>query len=266
MFLWVWRLYSRGYGLASEPAARERAGAGPVDLRQGANAASLGERPCGSAPRSGILPAIKQTPDSAAIFRRRCAFRWRSFHEQDFGNCRGRLPEPGRWPRRPWRIPPICWACSAIGRPFPRGTGSSLTCYALSKPRATQPGRQARRHLSDGVRLAGPQGQGRAADRPWLSVQGRRARQRWRSAADKFNFFARNNGKDGSAWLQQLPENGKPDRRHADRRLGGGQRHLSQRGTKTSDTYSPGGLQRRHGQDSRRLQHVMTSCTGKDVR
>ena len=74
--------------------------------------------------------------------------------------------------------------------------------------------------------------------------------------SDKFPFFIRNNGKDGSAWLQQLNDNsrlidamhngvsavasGTSSARHQD------QRHLQ-----------PVGLQRRAGQDPRRLQHVM---------
>ena len=52
---------------------------------------------------------------------------------------------------------------------YSTGSGDSMTCYAMSKPRATQP-RGAKRGdiYPDGVRLAGPQDQGRAGNRARL--------------------------------------------------------------------------------------------------
>ena len=58
---------------------------------------------------------------------------------------------------------------------------------------------------------------------------------------DKFSFFIRNSGKDGSAWLQQLNDN--PRLINA---MQGGvsavASGVSSKGTKTSDTYSLSGF------------------------
>ena len=61
---------------------------------------------------------------------------------------------------------------------------------------------------------------------------------------DKFTFFIRNNGKEGSAWLQQLSDNTPPDHarcRTACRRWPAAPPRR-QKGTKTSDTYSLAGF------------------------
>jgi len=59
--------------------------------------------------------------------------------------------------------------------------------------------------------------------------------------SDKFNFFIRNNGKEGSAWLQQLADNGKliDAMQNGVSAVASG---TSSRGTKTSDTYSLAGF------------------------
>lgn len=124
---------------------------------------------------------------------------------------------------------------------YSSGSGSSLTCYALSKPRATRPAGAkrgaiylmvsdwpARKVKSEPQIVYGYQGkEGGAAA---LAVGG-----------DKFAFFIRNNGKEGSSWLQQLADNGKL----IDAMQGGVSvvaSGTSARGTKTSDTYSLAGF------------------------
>jgi hypothetical protein len=123
---------------------------------------------------------------------------------------------------------------------FSTGTGSSLTCYALSKPRATRPAAKrgqiylmvsdwpARRVKAEPQIVYGYQAKEGAAAA--LAVGG-----------DKFSFFIRNNGKDGSSWLQQLSDNPRlVDAMHAG--VSAVASGISQRGTKTSDTYSLAGF------------------------
>ena len=59
--------------------------------------------------------------------------------------------------------------------------------------------------------------------------------------SDKFTFFIRNNGKDGSAWLQSLNDSGKmlSSMQTGVSAVASG---ISQRGTKTTDTYSLAGF------------------------
>lgn len=124
---------------------------------------------------------------------------------------------------------------------FSTGSGSSLTCYALSEPRAKRPATAKRGKIylmvSDWPARkvkAEPQVvygyQGKEGGEASLGVGG-----------DKFTFFIRNNGKEGSAWLQSLNDNP----RLIDAMRGGVSavaRGTSQRGTKTVDTYSLSGF------------------------
>ncbi len=129
---------------------------------------------------------------------------------------------------------------------YTSGAGPSLTCYAMSKPRASRPATVKRndkrlflmvsdwpsRKVKSEIQIVyGYQGkEGGAAA---LGVGG-----------DKFTFFIRNSGKEASAWLQQLSEN---DRLIAAMQDGvsAGPRGTSGAGKKTiktSDTYSLAGF------------------------
>ena len=125
---------------------------------------------------------------------------------------------------------------------YSAGSGSSLTCFALSKPRATRPATAKRgpiylmvsvwpsRKIKGETQIVyGYQGNEKGAAA--LGVGG-----------DKFTFFIRNNsGKEGSAWLQQLGDNDKlitSLQEHVSAVASG----VSARGTKTSDTYSLSGF------------------------
>lgn len=124
---------------------------------------------------------------------------------------------------------------------FSSGTGSSLTCYALSKPRATQP-RAAKR---GSIYLMVSDWPSRKVKAEPQIVYGYQAKEGGAAAlgvgSEKFSFFIRNNGKDGSAWLQQLNDN--PRLVSA---MSGGvsavASGVSSKGTKTSDTYSLSGF------------------------
>ena len=124
---------------------------------------------------------------------------------------------------------------------FSSGSGSNLTCYALSRPRAKRPAGAKRGDIylmvSDWPARkvkAEPQivygYQGKEGGAAALAVGG-----------DKFTFFIRNNGKEGSSWLQQLADNGKLiDAMQAG--VSAVATGISSRGTKTSDTYSLAGF------------------------
>lgn len=124
---------------------------------------------------------------------------------------------------------------------FSSGTGSSLTCYALSKPRASQP-KAAKR---GSIYLMVSDWPSRKVKAEPQIVYGYQAKEGGAAALgigpEKFSFFIRNNGKDGSAWLQQLNDN--PRLVSA---MSGGvsavASGVSSKGTKTSDTYSLSGF------------------------
>src|SRR3954471_3922320 len=90
---------------------------------------------------------------------------------------------------------------------YSSGSGSSLTCYAMSKPRASQP-RTAKRSA---IYLMVSDWPSRKVKGEPQIVYGYQAKEGGTAALgvgpDKFSFFIRNNGKDGSAWLQQLNDN-----------------------------------------------------------
>jgi hypothetical protein len=124
---------------------------------------------------------------------------------------------------------------------YSSGSGSSLTCYALSKPRASRPATAKRSHTylmvsdwpsrkvkNEAQVVYGYQGNEKGA--AGLGVGG-----------DKFTFFIRNSGKEASAWLQQLGDNEKLIAAMQDgvSVVASG---VSTRGTKTTDTYSLSGF------------------------
>ncbi len=124
---------------------------------------------------------------------------------------------------------------------YSSGSGSSLTCYALSKPRASQP-KNAKRSA---IYLMVSDWPSRKVKAEPQIVYGYQAKENGAAAlgvgGDKFTFFIRNSGKDGSAWLQQLNDN--PRLVTA---MQGGVSAVasgtSSKGTKTTDTYSLSGF------------------------
>jgi len=124
---------------------------------------------------------------------------------------------------------------------FSSGTGSSLTCYALSKPRATRPAGTKRGPI---YLMVSDWPSRKVKSEPQV-IFGYQAKEGAPAALDvgrdKFTFFIRNNGKEGSAWLQQLGDNSRLISAMQDGvsvvALG-----TSARGTKTSDTYSLSGF------------------------
>lgn len=124
---------------------------------------------------------------------------------------------------------------------FSSGSGSSLTCYALSRPRASQP-RGAKRSP---IYLMVSDWPARKVKAEPQIVYGYPAREGGAASlgigGDKFAFFIRNNGNEGSSWLQSL--NDTP--RLIDAMRGGVSAvatGISQRGTRTTDTYSLSGF------------------------
>ena len=124
---------------------------------------------------------------------------------------------------------------------YTTGTGSSLTCYALSKPRASRPAGTKRAS----VYLMISDWPSRKVKAEPQIVYGYQGKENGVAALgvgpDKFPFFIRNNGKDGSAWLQQLNDNNRLiDAMHNG--VSAVASGTSTRGTKTSDTYSLSGF------------------------
>lgn len=124
---------------------------------------------------------------------------------------------------------------------YSSGSGSSLTCYALSKPRATRPVGAKR----GAIYLMVSDWPARKVKAEPQIVYGYQGKENGAAAlavgSDKFTFFIRNNGKEGSSWLQQLSDNGKL----IDAMQGGVSvvaSGTSARGTKTTDTYSLAGF------------------------
>jgi hypothetical protein len=123
---------------------------------------------------------------------------------------------------------------------FTSGTGSSLTCYALSRPRASRP--SAKRGA---IYLMVSDWPGRRVKAEPQIVYGYQAKENGSAGlgvgGDRFTFFIRNSGKDGSAWLETLGDNSR-----LIAAMGQGVSAVasgtSARGTKTTDTYSLAGF------------------------
>jgi hypothetical protein len=124
---------------------------------------------------------------------------------------------------------------------YSSGSGSSLTCYALSKPRATRPATAKR----GPIYLMVSDWPGRKVKAEPQIVYGYQGKEGGAAAlgvgGDKFTFFIRNNGKEGSAWLQQLGDNQRliTAMQEGVSAVASG---VSARNTKTSDTYSLSGF------------------------
>ena len=120
---------------------------------------------------------------------------------------------------------------------YTTGSGSDLTCYALSKPRATRPEGTKR----SAVYLMVSDWPSRKVKAEPQIVYGYQGKENGVAAlavgSDKFPFFIRNNGKEASSWLQQLGDNDRLiDAMHNG--VSAVATGISSRGTKTSDTYS----------------------------
>lgn len=120
---------------------------------------------------------------------------------------------------------------------YTTGSGATLTCYALSKPRATRP-KGAKRSAIFLMVSDWPARKVKAEPQIVYGYQGKENGQAALAVgSDKFAFFIRNNGKEGSAWLQQLNDNTRLiDAMHNG--VSAVASGTSARGTKTSDTYS----------------------------
>ena len=124
---------------------------------------------------------------------------------------------------------------------YTTGSGSSLTCYALSKPRATRPASAKR----SAIYLMVSDWPARKVKAEPQIVYGYQGKENGAAAlgvgGDKFTFFIRNNGKEASGWIQQLADNNRLiDAMHNG--VSAVASGTSSRGTKTSDTYSLAGF------------------------
>jgi hypothetical protein len=124
---------------------------------------------------------------------------------------------------------------------FQTGSGSSLTGYALSKPRAVRP-KGAKRGDIYLMVSTWPARKVRAETQVVLGYPGNeKGAASLGIGGSKFNFFIRNTGGQASAWLDKLDENA----RMIDAMKAGVSAvatGISQRGTRTTDTYSLSGF------------------------
>ena len=124
---------------------------------------------------------------------------------------------------------------------YSSGSGSNLTCYALSKPRASRPATAKR----SAIYLMISDWPSRKVKAEPQIVYGYQGKEGGAAAlgvgADKFTFFIRNSGKEGSGWLQQLSDNPRLITAMQDgvSVVASG---TSARNTKTTDTYSLSGF------------------------
>lgn len=132
------------------------------------------------------------------------------------------------------------------------GAGDAKVCYALAAPRSMEPAKvkrdpayflindwPARKAKSEPEIVPGYQ----YKDGSKVTVQ---------VGADKFEFFTKNDGSVGGAWVEQQPDEARlmdAMRRSAELTVTG----ISKRGTMTHDTYSLGGL-------SEALDKVHAAC------
>jgi hypothetical protein len=124
---------------------------------------------------------------------------------------------------------------------YSSGSGSNLTCYALSKPRASRPA-TAKRSAIYLMISDWPSRQVKAEPQIVYGYQGKEGGAAALGVGgDKFTFFIRNSGKEGSAWLQQLSDNPRLITAMQDG-VSAVASGTSARNTKTSDTYSLSGF------------------------
>jgi hypothetical protein len=124
---------------------------------------------------------------------------------------------------------------------YSSGSGSNLTCYALSKPRASRP-TTAKRSAIYLMVSDWPSRKVKAEPQIVYGYQGKEGGAAGLGVgADKFTFFIRNSGKEGSAWLQQLSDNPRLITAMQDG-VSAVASGTSARNTKTTDTYSLSGF------------------------
>lgn len=124
---------------------------------------------------------------------------------------------------------------------YSTGSGNSMTCYAMSKPKASQP-KNAKRTA---VYLMVSDWPGRKVKAEPEIVPGYEYKESapitLAVGPDKFTFFARNESKSGTAWLKSLGDNDKlmDSMKAGVSAVAAG---TSARGIKTVDTYSLAGF------------------------
>jgi len=128
---------------------------------------------------------------------------------------------------------------------YTTGTGSSLTCYAMSKPRAMRPATAKR--AKDVYLIVSDWPSRKVKAEPQI-VYGYQAKEGAAASlgvgGDKFTFFIRNNGKEGSAWLQQLSDTPRllTALQEGVSAVASGTSGVGKKTIKTSDTYSLAGF------------------------
>jgi hypothetical protein len=129
---------------------------------------------------------------------------------------------------------------------YTTGTGSSLTCFAMSKPRATRPATLKRDDKK--LFLMVSDWPSRKVKSEVQIVYGYQAKEGGAAAlgvgGDKFTFFIRNKGKEGSAWLQQLSDTPRllTAMQEGVSAVASGTSSVGKKTVKTSDTYSLSGF------------------------
>lgn len=120
---------------------------------------------------------------------------------------------------------------------YSTGSGNAMTCYAMSKPRATQPKAAKRGEIF----LMVSDWPGRKVKAEAQIVPGYEYKANTpvtlAVGPDKFTFFSRNEAKSGAAWLQSLPDSEKLIDTMS-KGVSAVAAGTSLRGTKTVDTYS----------------------------
>jgi len=124
---------------------------------------------------------------------------------------------------------------------YTTGTGDAKTCYALSAPRSSDPKKANR----DPIYFLVSDWPARKAKAETEMVPGYKykddSKVTVQVGSDKFTFFTRNDGDDGSAWVQDLGD----EPRLVDAMRSGSQMIVtgtSSRGTLTKDTFSLSGI------------------------
>jgi Invasion associated locus B (IalB) protein len=124
---------------------------------------------------------------------------------------------------------------------YSTGSGNAMTCYAMSQPRASQPKKLKRAAtylmVSD---WPGRKVKAEPEVAPGYAYK-LGAPVALEIGNDKFNFFARNDGQNGTAWLQNLKD-GDALMDALNHGVSAVALGTSARGTKTMDTYSLAGF------------------------
>ena len=129
---------------------------------------------------------------------------------------------------------------------YTSGAGSSLTCFATSEPRATRPATVKRN--TKRLFLMVSDWPSRKVKSETQIVYGYQGKEGGAAAlgvgGERFIFFIRNNGKEGSAWLQQLSENSRLVSALQDgvSAVASGTANVGKKGIVTRDTYSLAGF------------------------